>query len=51
LRQESAVSESKPDAQDDIQAINDQQDEEIWIYPGMKEHPVAHWDGLDDEED
>jgi hypothetical protein len=36
--------------QDDIQAIDDQQEEETWIYPGMKAHPVAHWDGLDEEE-
>jgi hypothetical protein len=50
LRQKTAVSESRPDIQDDIQAINDQQEEEIWINPGMKEHPVAHWDGLDDAE-
>jgi hypothetical protein len=46
LRLEIAVS----DVQDDIQAINDQQEEEIWIDPGMREHPVAHWDGLDDDE-
>jgi hypothetical protein len=51
LQLETAVSESRPDVQDDIQAIDDQQEEEIWIDPGMKEHPVAHWDGLDDEEE
>jgi hypothetical protein len=50
LRLETAVSESRPDVQDDIQAIREQEDE-IWINPGMKAHPVAHWDGLDDEED
>jgi hypothetical protein len=31
--------------------INDQQEEEIWIDPGMKEYPIAHWDGLGDEEE
>jgi hypothetical protein len=51
MRLETAVSESRPDVQDDIQAIDEQQEEEIWIDPGMKAHPVAHWDGLDDEEE
>jgi hypothetical protein len=50
LRLETAASESRPNVQDDIQAI-DEQDEEIWIDPGMKAHQVAHWDGLDDEEE
>jgi hypothetical protein len=49
LQLETAVSESRPDVQDDIQAIDEQQGEEIWIDPDMKEHPVAHWDGLDDD--
>jgi hypothetical protein len=40
-----------PRIQDDMQAINDQQEEEIWIDPDMREHPVAHWDGLYDEEE
>jgi hypothetical protein len=51
LRLETAVSESGPDVQDDIQTIDEQQEEEIWIDPGMKAHPVAHWDGLDDDEE
>jgi hypothetical protein len=51
-RLETAVPESRPDIQDDIQAINDQQEEEISIDPGMREHGlVAHWDGSDDEEE
>jgi hypothetical protein len=51
LRLETAVCESRPDVQDDIQAIDEQQEEEIWIDPGMKAHPVAHLDGLDDDEE
>jgi hypothetical protein len=51
LRLETAVSESRPNVQDDIQAINKQQQEEIWIDRGMKEHLVTHWDGLGDEEE
>jgi hypothetical protein len=43
--------ESRPDVQDDIQAINRQQEEGTWIDPGMKAHLVSHWDGLDDEEE
>jgi 3-dehydroquinate dehydratase len=45
LRLETAVSESRSDVQDDIQATDEQQEEEIWINPGMKGHPVAHWMG------
>jgi hypothetical protein len=44
-------SESRPDVQDDIQAIDGQQEDEIWIDPGMKAHPVAHWDWLDNGEE
>jgi hypothetical protein len=49
LRLETAVSESRPDVQDNI--IDEQQEEEIWIGPGMKAHSVAYWDGLDDDEE
>jgi hypothetical protein len=45
------LSELRPDVQDDRQVIDEQQEKEIWIDPGMKAHPVAHWDGLDDEEE
>jgi hypothetical protein len=37
LQPETTVSESKPDVQDDIQAINDQQEEEVSIDPGKRE--------------
>jgi hypothetical protein len=57
--------ESRPDVQDDIQEINDQQGEEVCIDPGMRKHlfiyfiscgmrkhgPVSHLDGLDDDEE
>jgi hypothetical protein len=51
LRQEIAVSVSKPDVQDDILAIDDQQEKGIWIDPGMREHPVVNLDGLGDDEE
>jgi hypothetical protein len=51
LRLETAVSKPRPDVQDDIQAIDEQQEGGIWIDPGMKDHPVAHWDGLNNEEE
>jgi hypothetical protein len=51
LRQEIAVSVSRPDVQDDILVIDDQQEKEIWIDPGMREHPVVNLYRLGDEEE